>query len=66
MPVDPADIYAGYAKATRVAPVDRQVIETALQPYKITLPSLRGLTDAQLRRKAALAVLARYRAAKTP
>lgn len=67
MPVDPADIYAGYQKATRVAPVDKATITTALSPYKITIPSLRGQSDQQLRRTAALAVLARFRAArKTP
>lgn len=64
MPVDPNDIYAGYQQATRVAPVDRTTLLNALAPYKITLPSLRGQTDPQLRRTAALAVLARFRAAR--
>jgi len=66
MPVDPADIYGGYQRATRVAPVDRPTILTALQPYRITLPSLVGKTNQQIRRTAALAVLARFRAARTP
>jgi hypothetical protein len=64
VPVDPSDLYAGYQRASRIAPVDRSVIETALTPYKLTLSGLRGKSDADLRRMAAAAVLARYRARK--
>jgi len=64
MPIDPSDLYAGYQRASRIAPVDRSVLETAFKPYGLTLAGLRGRTDADLRRTAAAAVLARYRARK--
>jgi hypothetical protein len=64
MPVDPSDLYAGYSRTSRIAPIERSVLETALTPYKLTIPGLRGKSDAELRQTAAAAVLARYRARK--
>lgn len=64
MPVDPSTLYSGYQQASRIAPVDRSSLETALKPYGITLAGLRSKTDAELRRMAALAVLAKMRARK--
>lgn len=64
MPVDPSDIYAGYVSASRIAPVDRESLVTAFKPYAITLTSLKGKTDSQLRSMAAAAVLAKFRARK--
>ena len=64
MPVDPSDLYAGYQRASRIAPVERSVLETAFKPYGLSFSGLRNKTDADLRRMAAAAVLARYRARK--
>jgi hypothetical protein len=65
VPTDPSDLYAGYARASRIAPIDRASLVTAFKPYGLSLTGLRGKSDTELRRMAAAAVLARYRARRT-
>ena len=60
MPVDQSSLYGGYARASRPR-LPKRVIESGLKLYGITLASTKGKTDAQLRRMAAKAVIARRR-----
>lgn len=64
MPVDQSSLYGGYAKASRPR-LPKSVIEGGLSLYGITMANAKGKTDAQLRRMAAKAVLARRKANKT-
>ena len=61
MPADPSDLYAGYATASRIAPIDRAALETAFRPYGLLVTQLKGKSDADLRRMAARLVLANWR-----
>lgn len=60
VPVDQASLYGGYAKASRPK-LPKPVIEGGLKLYGITMAEAKGKTDAQLRRMAAKAVIARRR-----
>lgn len=59
---DLTDLFTGYQRASRFAPVERSTVETALRPYNLQIAALSGKSDAELRRLAATAVLARRRA----
>ena len=61
MPVDQSSIAGGYAKASRPR-LPKRVTESGLSLYKIPFASAKGKTDAELRRMAAKAVIARRRA----
>lgn len=64
MPLDLTNLYAGLQKASAYNPVDKKTLQKALKPYKLNLTSSAGKSDSQLRRLAAKAVLARYKAAQ--
>lgn len=59
---DLTDLFTGYQRASRFAPVERSTVETALKPYNLEIAALSGKSDRDLRRMAAAAVLARRRA----
>lgn len=60
MPVDQSGIYGGYAKASRPR-LPKKVIEGGLSLYGMKMAQAKGMTDSQLRRMAAKAVIARRR-----
>lgn len=65
MPVDTSDLYGGYKKSRKR--FRDPELESVLSPYKITLASLRQgpkASDSAMRRKAAKAVVDRYRESK--
>lgn len=61
MPIDPSDLYRGY-QAASTGSFRKSTIQSALNPYKITVNWLRGggFSDMQLRRLASRAVLKRF------
>jgi len=61
VPINPSDLYAGYQRASRVAPIDRASLTTAFRPYGILFSHLKGKTDQQLRSTAVSRVLQRWR-----
>lgn len=63
MPVDPYNLYAGYAAASSYNPVDRRTISTAVKPYGLKFGDRRRLIGAapqDLRQLATHLVLKRY------
>lgn len=64
MPVDQSSFYSGFANASRPR-LPKRVLESGLSPYKISMADTKGKTDAQLRRMAAKAVIARRKALLT-
>lgn len=59
---DITNLYSGFVRASRYQRVPTTTLERALRPYSLTLASLRGLSDSALRKKAASAVIKKYKA----